>query len=134
MRRLWFLMVLAMGLVGCTTMSGTESRVAAVGAGHGGGIALMRNGEYMTIDDAGNVTGRCLLCDALDGDGSACADKAGSLGIEVCPAPPPPADVPRATMVCSAYGPAGPLPPVPFGTAGYACYMTSPYSCLCLKQ
>jgi hypothetical protein len=135
MRRL---MIVLFSLLSMAVLAGCQSNPSTAGGpaeltagGHGGGFAVMRNGHYLSIDDAGAVTGRCQLCDSTDG--AACAEKAKASGIPVCSGGAAmPAAKARTAMTCATYGPSGPLPPVEFGTPGYTCYMTSPHSCICM--
>jgi len=102
--------------------------------GQGGGFAILRSGEYLSIGDDGAVTGRCYLCESASDGNSECAGKAKALGIPVCKTPEaaPTAKSLRSTLMCTTYGPSGVLPPVPFGTPGYSCFMTSPRTCICM--
>lgn len=130
-KALFSLMVAVLvGLTGCGSMTSRHVQASeAVLAGHGSGVAVFSSGEVLTIDKSGQVAGRCLLC---DDDAAVCERNAQTLGIGVCASSG--TELPRGTLTCAAYGPTGPLPPVPYGTPGYQCFLTSPVSCTCFKQ
>jgi len=126
----WSVFVAAAGLSGCTTTAPRSEDVRLNGAG----FAVTKNGEYFSFDDEGRVASQCLLCDDTARNSAACEAKAAKLGMPVCTVSEPKSlmATPRGTLMCAAYGPTGPLPPVPYGAPGYSCYKTSPTSCFCV--
>ena len=141
------LAVAALSLAGCQSMpenSGPSGDAYFGAGGHGGGVALMRSGEYVTIGADGQVTQRCYMCDQAPGAAGSCAESARALKLELCAAPPAPAAkalsgaMPRSTLYCATYGPNGPLPPIPYSPnyPDYTCfyYSANPPACICLAK
>jgi len=122
-------------LAGCNSvpMADAPANGYLSSGAHGGGYALMKNGDFVRIDEHGRAQSTCYMCDIQAGEGE-CAATAKARGVPVCT--PPDAnvgDVPRGTLMCQAYGPTGPQPPVPFGTPGYQCVLYSPTFCICYQ-
>jgi len=134
-RKVLVLLISFVALVmgGCATMEQSGSGLGPTlgGAAHGGGVAYLNNGEKLTIDAQGAIQGRCQLCQDREGDLASCKSLAASKGIELCPEMLN-ISVPRGPLMCPVV--AGPHAgsDVPYGSAGYTCYLIGAAQCMCV--